>query len=45
MLVSTAGDYAAFTRMLAVGGRHQGRVILEPDLLEQLRTDQVPAAA
>lgn len=44
-LVSTAGDYAAFASMLAAGGRHQGRVILEPDLLEQLRTDQVPAAA
>lgn len=44
-LVSTAADYAAFAGMLAARGQHQGRVILEPDLVEQLRTDQVPAAA
>jgi CubicO group peptidase (beta-lactamase class C family) len=44
-LVSTASDYAAFARMLADGGRHDGEVILEPELLAQLRTDQVPAAA
>lgn len=44
-LVSTAGDYAAFAGMLASGGRHKGQAFVEPDLLEQLRTDQVPAAA
>lgn len=44
-LVSTAGDYAAFAGMLAAGGRHQGQVFVESDQLEQLRTDQVPAAA
>lgn len=44
-LVSTASDFAAFARMLATGGRHEGDVLLEPDLLEQLRTDQVPAEA
>lgn len=44
-LVSTASDYAAFVRMLAAGGVHDGQVIVEPDLLDLLRTDQVPAAA
>ncbi len=44
-LVSTAADYAAFARMLASGGRHGGQVILEPELLAALRTDQVPATA
>lgn len=44
-LVSTASDYAAFVRMLAAGGVHDGRVIVEPELLDLLRTDQVPAGA
>ncbi|WP_435749053.1 serine hydrolase domain-containing protein [Microbacterium sp. PMB16] len=44
-LVSTASDYAAFARMLAAGGVHDGRVIIEPELLAQMRTDQVPASA
>ncbi|MGO1628519.1 serine hydrolase domain-containing protein [Microbacterium sp.] len=44
-LVSTAADYAAFARLLADGGRHHGRTLLDPDLLAQLRTDQVPDAA
>lgn len=44
-LVSTASDYAAFARMLASGGRHEGQVMLEPAFLEQLRRDQVPPAA
>lgn len=44
-LVSTASDFAAFARMLAAGGRHDGQVIVEADLLDLLRTDQVPAAA
>lgn len=44
-LVSTASDYAAFVRMLAAGGVHEGRVVLEPGLLAELRTDRVPASA
>ncbi|WP_341947221.1 serine hydrolase domain-containing protein [Microbacterium sp. LWH11-1.2] len=44
-LVSTASDYAAFARMLAAGGVHGREVFLEPQLLELLRTDQVPDAA
>ncbi|WP_431806584.1 serine hydrolase domain-containing protein [Microbacterium paraoxydans] len=44
-LVSTAADYAAFARMLASGGRHEGKVIVDPGLLAAMRTDQVPAAA
>ncbi len=44
-LVSTAADYSAFAHMLADGGRHGGRTILDPGLLSQLRTDQVPDAA
>ena len=44
-LVSTAADYAAFAGMLASGGLHEGQIILEPDLLEQLHIDHVPAAA
>ncbi|PRB00984.1 serine hydrolase [Microbacterium sp. MYb64] len=42
-LVSTATDYAAFARMLASGGRAGDRVIVQPALLEQMRTDRVPA--
>lgn len=44
-LVSTAADYAAFAGMLAAGGRHDGQVFLEPELLELMRTDQVPSSA
>jgi CubicO group peptidase (beta-lactamase class C family) len=44
-LVSTAADYAAFAGMLAAGGRHEGQVILDPELLALMRTDQVPAHA
>ena len=43
-LVSTASDYARFARMLAAGGRHDGDTILDPALLEQMCSDQVPAA-
>lgn len=43
--VSTASDYAAFARMLAAGGVHDGQVIIEPELLAQMTTDQVPASA
>ncbi|WP_334149297.1 serine hydrolase domain-containing protein [Microbacterium sp.] len=44
-LVSTAADYAVFARMLATGGRHDGQVVLAPELLAAMRTDQVPASA
>ncbi|WP_194422174.1 serine hydrolase domain-containing protein [Microbacterium abyssi] len=44
-LVSTASDYATFARMLGADGRHDDRVILDRALLEQLRSDQVPASA
>lgn len=44
-LVSTLADYAAFARMLAAGGVHEGEQVLEPELLRALRTDQVPAPA
>ncbi|KJL33361.1 serine hydrolase domain-containing protein [Microbacterium oxydans] len=44
-LVSTAADYAAFARMLAAGGLHDGQVVLAPELLAAMRTDQVPASA
>ncbi|KKI17243.1 penicillin-binding protein [Leucobacter sp. Ag1] len=41
-LVSTAADFAAFARMLADGGRHEGRSFLAPELLDLMRADQVP---
>ena len=44
-LVSTAADYAVFAGMLAAGGRHRGSVVLDPELLALMRSDQVPAAA
>lgn len=44
-LVSTATDCARFARMLAAGGRNGDDPVLDPLLLQQLRTDQVPAAA
>ena len=44
-LVSTASDFAAFVSMLAAGGRNRGDVFLDPELLDQLRSDQVPAEA
>lgn len=44
-LVSTAADYAAFAGMLAAGGRHDGNVIIDPELLALMRTDQVPSSA
>lgn len=43
-LVSTVRDYAAFAGMLAAGGRHDDRVMVEPTLLGELRADQVPTA-
>ena len=44
-LVSTAADYAAFAGMLAAGGRHDGNVIIDPELLALMRTDQVSSSA
>lgn len=44
-LVSTAADYAAFAGMLAAGGRHDGDVLVDPELLALMRSDQVPSSA
>lgn len=44
-LVSTLDDYAAFARMLAAGGEHDGRRVVSAEHLQALRTDQVPEAA
>ena len=44
-LVSTVADYAAFARMLAAGGLHEGEQVVDPELLLAMRTDQVPSAA
>ncbi|WP_418907431.1 serine hydrolase domain-containing protein [Glutamicibacter endophyticus] len=41
-LVSTVSDYAAFARMLAASGWHGGQRLLEPGLLELMRSDQIP---
>jgi len=43
-LVSTARDYQRFTRMLAEGGRADGRPMISADHLQQMTSDQVPAA-
>jgi CubicO group peptidase (beta-lactamase class C family) len=43
-LVSTAADYHRFTRVLAGGGRANGRPMISPDHLQQMTGDQVPAA-
>jgi len=43
-LVSTARDYHRFTRMLADGGRVNGQPVISPDHLQQMTSDQVPAA-
>lgn len=43
--MSTLHDYAAFARMLAAGGVHDGRQVVDPGLLQLMRTDQVPAVA
>jgi CubicO group peptidase (beta-lactamase class C family) len=44
-LVSTARDYQRFARMLADGGRANGKPMISPDHLQQMTSDQVPAAA
>jgi CubicO group peptidase (beta-lactamase class C family) len=43
-LVATARDYHRFARMLADGGRVGGRQMVSPDHLQQMTSDQVPAA-
>jgi CubicO group peptidase (beta-lactamase class C family) len=43
-LVSTARDYHRFALMLADGGRVNGQPMISPDHLEQMTSDQVPAA-
>jgi CubicO group peptidase (beta-lactamase class C family) len=43
-LVSTARDYHRFARMLAGGGRVDGQPVISPDHLQQMTSDQVPAA-
>jgi CubicO group peptidase (beta-lactamase class C family) len=43
-LVCTAADYHRFTRMLADGGRVNGKPMISPDHLQQMTSDQVPAA-
>jgi CubicO group peptidase (beta-lactamase class C family) len=42
-LVSTAGDYHRFARMLADGGRVNSQPMISPDHLQQMTSDQVPA--
>jgi CubicO group peptidase (beta-lactamase class C family) len=43
-LVSTAADYHRFARMLAEGGRVNGQPMISSDHLQQMTSDQVPAA-
>jgi CubicO group peptidase (beta-lactamase class C family) len=44
-LVSTVGDYTRFVRMLADGGRFDGRPIVSEEHLRLMTSDQVPAVA
>ncbi|MEV7628961.1 hypothetical protein [Actinoplanes sp. NPDC089786] len=44
-LVSTVADYTRFARMLADGGRFEGRQIVSEEHLRLMTGDQVPAAA
>ncbi|CAM3665198.1 serine hydrolase domain-containing protein [Isoptericola cucumis] len=44
-LVSTVRDYTRFARMLAAGGRSDGRQVVSPEHLRLMTSDQVPAAA
>jgi len=44
-LVSTVRDYTRFARMLADGGRFDGRPIVSQEHLRLMTSDQVPAAA
>jgi CubicO group peptidase (beta-lactamase class C family) len=42
-LVSTAGDYVAFAKMLLAGGAHRGRRLLPAELVGAMTTDQLTA--
>ena len=44
-LVSTVRDYTRFARMLADGGRFEGRQIVSEEHLRLMTSDQVPAIA
>src|SRR5215213_6731341 len=44
-LVSTVRDYTRFARMLAEGGRFEGRQIVSEEHLRLMTSDQVPAIA
>jgi CubicO group peptidase (beta-lactamase class C family) len=44
-LVSTVRDYTRFARMLADGGRFEGRQIVSEEHLRLMTSDQVPATA
>ena len=44
-LVSTVRDYTRFARMLADGGRFEGRQIVSEEHLRLMTSDQVPAVA
>jgi CubicO group peptidase (beta-lactamase class C family) len=44
-LVSTVHDYTRFARMLAGGGRFEGRQIVSEEHLRLMTSDQVPATA
>ena len=44
-IVSTILDYTRFARMLADGGRHEGRQIVSEEHLRLMTSDQVPAIA
>jgi CubicO group peptidase (beta-lactamase class C family) len=43
-LVSTARDYHLFARILADGARVNGQPVISPNHLQQMTSDQVPAA-
>jgi CubicO group peptidase (beta-lactamase class C family) len=43
-VVSTAADFHRFARMLAEGGRVNGQPMISPGHLQQMTSDQVPAA-
>ncbi|HZC73069.1 MAG TPA: serine hydrolase domain-containing protein [Jatrophihabitans sp.] len=43
-LVSTARDFHRFARVLAVGGSGDGQAVISSDHLQQMTSDQVPAA-
>ncbi|WP_246858494.1 serine hydrolase [Citricoccus sp. SGAir0253] len=44
-VVSTAEDFLRFARMIASGGRHEGRRVLDPALVAEMTRDQVAPGA